>query len=227
MDLLLFDIDGTLLRTRGAGRDALDEAFRTVLGWEDATAGISLAGATDGGIVAGVAARFGVRWSEGPPPFDVDAVRTAYLAALARRLAEPGRVERCPGAREILDALDGRAHLALLTGNWRAGAALKLGAAGLDIPWIDGAFGDDHADRNCLVPVARARADAAGIRYRRVVVIGDTPADIACARAGGAVAVAVETGFASREDLARAGADLVLPDLARGRAWLEALVAPE
>ncbi len=225
MDLLLFDIDGTLLRTRGAGRDALDEAFRRVCGWDGATAGISLAGATDGGIVASVAARFGRAWRDDDPPFDVGAVREAYLEALARRLAEPGRVEVCAGVHALLRGLAGRAHLALLTGNWRAGAALKLRAAGLDLPWIDGAFGDDAADRNCLVPIARARADAAGLGYRHLVVIGDTPADVACARAGGAVAVVVETGFASRDELAAARPDLVLPDLARGRAWFEALIA--
>ncbi|MDP2306397.1 MAG: haloacid dehalogenase-like hydrolase [Pseudomonadota bacterium] len=226
MDLLLFDIDGTLLRTRGAGREALDEAFLSVLGWSDAMAGVSLAGATDGGIVRSVAARFGVSWDGvSAPPFDLAGVQSAYLDALGRRLEQPDRVALCPGVRELLDALAGRAHLALLTGNWRAGAALKLGAVGLWGRWIDGAYGDDHADRNCLVPVARARADAAGIRYRRVIVIGDTPADVACARAGGALAVVVETGFATAGELERARPDLLLPDLARGRAWLEALVS--
>jgi len=226
VDLLLFDIDGTLLRTRGAGREALDEAFARVLGWPDATAGISLAGATDGGIVRGVAARFGVAWDGvSPPPFDLDAVRSAYLGALQERLGHPDRVALCPGVRALVDALAGRAHLALLTGNWRAGAALKLGAVGLWGGWHDGAYGDDHADRNCLVPVARARAEAAGLRFRRVIVIGDTPADIACARAGGALVVAVETGFASGEELAAARPDLLLPDLERGRAWFEAFVS--
>ncbi len=225
MDLLLFDIDGTLLRTRGAGREALDEAFRRVMGWSDAMAGISLAGATDGGIVRDVAARFGVAWDGvSVPPFDLDAVRTAYLAALTERLTEPGRVMLCPGVRTLLDGLAGRAHLALLTGNWRVGAALKLGAVGIADGWIDGAFGDDHADRNRLVPIARARADAAGIRYRRIIVIGDTPADVACARAGGALAVAVETGFATSEQLAAARPDLLIPDLERGEPWLHALL---
>jgi phosphoglycolate phosphatase-like HAD superfamily hydrolase len=77
-----------------------------------------------------------------------------------------------------------------------------------------------------LVPVARARAAAAGLAVRRVVVVGDTPADIRCARAGGAVAVAVETGFASPEALAAAGPDVVLADLERGKSWFEAIVAP-
>ncbi|MDP2317255.1 MAG: haloacid dehalogenase-like hydrolase [Pseudomonadota bacterium] len=226
MDLLLFDIDGTLLRTRGAGREALDVAFLRVMGWPDATAGISLAGATDGGIVRGVAARFGVTWDIAvPPPFDVGAIRRVYLEALAGRLREPGRVAACPGVHALVASLAGRAHLSLLTGNWRAGAALKLGAIGLAEGWIAGAFGDDHTDRNCLVPFAVDRARAAGIAFRRVIVIGDTPADVACARAGGAYAVAVETGFSTPAELAGARPDLLLPDLDRGRAWIEALVA--
>lgn len=221
MDLLLFDIDGTLLRTRGAGRDALDVAFSEVHGWEGATQGVSLAGATDGGIVRDVAARFG----HPAELVDVDAVRARYLAALAPRLREPGRSQACPGVAELLERLRGRAHLGLLTGNWRAGAFLKLGAIGLEEGWIDGAYGEDAVDRDALVPVARARATAAGVSYRRVVVIGDTPADVSCARAGGAIAVAVETGFASPGDLAASRPDLVLPDLARGAAWLLALVS--
>ncbi len=226
MDLLLFDIDGTLLRTRGAGREALDEAFFRVLGWPDATSGISLAGATDGGIVRGVAARFGVAWDGvSPPPFDLDAVREAYLSALALRLAQPERVALCPGVRALVDGLAGRAHLALLTGNWRVGAAMKLGAVDLWGGWLDGAYGDDHTDRNRLVPVARARAEAAGLSFRRIIVIGDTPADVECARAGGALVVAVETGFASADSLAAARPDLLLPDLERGRPWFEAFVA--
>jgi phosphoglycolate phosphatase-like HAD superfamily hydrolase len=226
VDLLLFDIDGTLLRTRGAGREALDVAFREVCGWEQATAGISLAGSTDGGILAGVAARFGaLDPATGGHRIDVDAVRAVYLRELRRRLAEPDRVEVCPGVHALLARIEGRAHLGLLTGNWRAGAALKLAAAALDRPWVDGAYGDDAADRNLLVPIARARATAAGLRFRRVVVIGDTPADVACARAGGAVAVAVETGFATRGELTAARPDLLLPDLARGSDWFAALVA--
>jgi phosphoglycolate phosphatase-like HAD superfamily hydrolase len=226
MDLVLFDIDGTLLRTRGAGREALDEAFRIVLGWHEATEGVPIAGGTDGGIVRGVAARFGVRWAHGePPPFDIAAVQRTYLAALARRLGDPGRVALCPGVREVLRALDGRAHVGLLTGNWRVGAALKLGAVGIDLDRFGiGAFGDDAVDRDGLVPIARARAVDAGVPHRRIIVVGDTAADVSCARAGGAVAVAVETGFASPGELAKAAPDLLLPDLARGLGWLLALV---
>ncbi len=226
LDLVLFDIDGTLLRTRSAGREALDEAFRLVNGWEGATEGVPIAGGTDGGIVRGVAARFGVAWPDSePPPFDLGAVQRAYLTALERRLSVAGRAELCAGVRAVLSALEGRAHVGLLTGNWQVGAALKLAAVGIAHPWVVGAYGDDAVLRDALVPIARQRAAANGLAFRRVIVIGDTPADVACARAGGAIAVAVETGFATPRELAEARPDMLLPDLDRGRAWLLALLA--
>jgi phosphoglycolate phosphatase-like HAD superfamily hydrolase len=228
--LFLFDIDGTLLRTRGAGREALDEAFAQVCGFAEATRGVPIGGSTDGAIVRGVAARFGLPWGPADPsPFDLAALQTAYLAGLRRRLQEPGRIERCPGVIPLLDALaeagPERAHLALLTGNWEAGAEVKLGAAGLSGRFAFGAFGDDAVDRNALVPVACSRAEARGLRWRKIVVLGDTPADIACARAGGAVAVAVETGMSTPEELARSGPDLQLKSFEEGGAWVRALLA--
>jgi phosphoglycolate phosphatase-like HAD superfamily hydrolase len=217
-DLVCFDIDGTLLRTRGAGREALDEAFRRVMGWERATDGVAIAGSTDSAIVRDVVARFG---AEG---FDAAAVRAAYLEGLARRVGEGGRVEACLGVHAAIQAVSARAHVCLLTGNWREGADLKLGAVGLGGVFTFGAFGDDAAHRDGLVPVACARAAERGLNWRRVVVIGDTPADVQCARAAGAVAVAVETGFAAPEVLAAARPDLQLPDLSRGLGWLLALL---
>jgi phosphoglycolate phosphatase-like HAD superfamily hydrolase len=109
----------------------------------------------------------------------------------------------------------------LLTGNWREGARLKLSAINL---WWEGpsAFGDDAVDRNHLVPVARRRAVEQGHPVRRVVVIGDTPKDVECARAGGAIAVAVKTGFATVESLEQSQPDLLLSDLDQG---LDALLA--
>lgn len=217
-DLVCFDIDGTLLRTRGAGREALDEAFLRVMGWERATEGVPIAGSTDSAIVRDVVARFGASG------VDHAAVRAAYLEGLARRVAEPGRVEACPGVHAAVAAVAERAHVTLLTGNWREGADLKLGAVGLGGAFAFGAFGDDAADRNALVPVACARAAERGLRWRRVVVIGDTPADVACARAGGAVAVAVETGFCAPDVLAASRPDVQVPDLERGLGWLLALL---
>ena len=221
MDLLLFDIDGTLLKSKGAGREALEEAFMAVHGWPDAMVGVSLAGATDGGIVRDVAARFGVTSDH----VDVERVRAVYLAGLSARLAEPGRAWPCPGVEQLLRRLRTRAHLAILTGNWREGARRKLDAVGLGGGWGEGAYGDDAVNRDELVPFAVGRARAAGLEFDRVIVVGDTPADVSCARAGGALAVAVETGFATSQELADTRPDLLLPDLDRGGPWLEALVS--
>lgn len=220
MDLVLFDIDGTLLTSRGAGRESLDVAFEAVHGWAAATAGLSLAGATDGGIVRDVARRFGVTAES----IDLARVQARYYEALEERLAEPGRARACAGVHALVERLRGTVHLGLLTGNWREGARRKLAAIGMEEGWEPGAFGDDAVDRDALVPVARARARAAGLEVARVIVVGDTPADVSCARAGGAIAVAVETGFATREALRAAGPDLLLPDLERGGPWFEALL---
>lgn len=225
--LLLFDIDGTLLRTGGAGREALDDAFAHVFGWPQATRSVPIAGSTDSAIVRGVASRFGHVWDDDAPT--AQAVKTAYLAALSARIDVAGRVEACPGVHALLDGLaamgPGATAIGLVTGNWRAGARAKLGSIGLGDRFAVGAYGDDAVDRNALVPIACARARAAGLTFDRVVVIGDTPADVACARAGGALAVAVETGFAPREALVASGPDLLLPDLAAGSEAFHALLA--
>ncbi len=224
--LLLFDIDGTLLRTGGAGREALDDAFAQVFGWPQATRGVPIAGSTDSAIVRGVASRFGHTWEDDAPT--AYAVKAAYLAALSARIDVVGPVEACPGVHTLLDSLTamgpGYTAMGLVTGNWRAGARAKLGSIGLGERFAVGAYGDDAVDRHALVPIACARARAAGLAFERVVVIGDTPADVACARAGGALAVAVETGFAPREELVASGPDLLLEDLATGADAFHALL---
>ena len=218
--LLVFDIDGTLLRTRGAGRVALDEAFLELHGWAEATEGVHIAGATDDVICRDVAARFGQPWPAAATP----PLRERYLVALRRLLAEPARTERLPGIDELLRALHGRAHVALLTGNWAEGAAVKLAAAGLAHTFAWGVYSEDAPHRDGLVPAARARAAARGLAVGEVVVLGDTAADVQCARAGGARVVAVETGFATPETLAAARPDLQVRDFATGHGWILALV---
>ena len=217
--LVLFDIDGTLLRTGGAGRQAMDDAFLAVHGWTRATEGVPIGGSTDGAICAGVARKHAAE-------VDVPAVRERYLERLVERLGDGARVEVCPGVFELIAALEGRAHIALLTGNWSAGAALKLGAAGLGgvFPW--GAYAEDAVDRNALLPIARERARGLGVQYGAAVIIGDTPADVACARAGHGKVIAVETGFGSAEELAKSAPDLQVPDLARGLGWVLAFLLP-
>lgn len=193
----------------------MDEAFFQVCGWRNATDGVHMAGSTDAAIFAAVVERF-----PGDPAPAVEAIQDAYLAALSRRILGTGRARPCPGVPACIDALAAHAHLGLLTGNWRRGAWLKLGAAGLPDFGRFGAFGDDAADRNALVPIARTRARHAGLPEDPIFIIGDTPADVACARAGNAVAVAVKTGFSTPDALIAMEPDLLLEDLESGLAAL-------
>ncbi len=221
LPLVLFDIDGTLLRTRGAGREALDKAFLALHGWPDATEGVHVAGSTDDAICRDVAARFGASWG----PASTGALRAAYLLELTRLLVPAERTEVLPGVSRLLDALDGRAHIAILTGNWRSGAEVKLAAAGLGGRFEWGVYSEDAWERDGLVPAARAVAIARELTVGEVIVIGDTVADVRCARAGAARVVAVETGFCSPEELANARPDLQVKTLEDGMGWIVALVA--
>jgi len=225
--LLLFDIDQTLLYTGGAGIRALQKAFVEVfaLGEKGAPA-LDLAGSTDSGILRQFVSRMGLA---------DDSERDArfyevYLENLERGLegADDGFVMR--GVVELLTEARQRHVLGLLTGNIRAGAALKIERFGVS-GFFDmgmGAFGDDHYDRNVLGPIALERVAAKTGRnfdpaVGEVVVIGDTPKDIRCARAMGAQVVAVATGNFTVEQLAAEGADLVVEALSdvRVREFLE------
>jgi phosphoglycolate phosphatase len=132
-----------------------------------------------------------------------------------------------PGVRELLDALAPRddVFLALLTGNYEAGARLKLEHFDLWRYFRCGAFGDNAPDRNRLMPRALARVEACGVPFvaADAVVIGDTPLDIACARAGGARSIGVATGSHSVDDLRNADADDVFEDLSDTEAVLRAV----
>ncbi len=128
-------------------------------------------------------------------------------ATTSPRPLSPANTRVLPGVREVLDALAARGDVAvgLLTGNIRRGAEIKLAAAGLSGHFAIGAFGSDEEDRNRLVPVARARAHAFWAEEfpgDRTVVVGDAQADILCARAGGARAVAVASGKTPKTELA-------------------------
>ena len=211
--LWLYDIDGTILSTEGAGRASMGQAFEQCFGVSDAFAGLSFAGATDSGIT-------GRAFSAAGLPPQQDRLRGAYLPLLSGRLSERTPL-LCPGIQAILLRTAMVGHNALLTGNWRAGARVKLEAVALARPFergerLLGAFGGDAADRNLLVPIAEAQARAAGLVFDRTVVIGDTPRDVECARAGNAMAVAVCTGWSSREELEKSSPDLLLEDLVVG-----------
>jgi phosphoglycolate phosphatase len=214
--LLLFDIDGTLVLTGGAGKRAMDRAFETVFGITDAFAGVSMAGRTDRWLVEQALARHGLEAT----PERRERFRAAYLAALEATMHEPGAGRRglMPGIPDVLAHLATRSatHLALMTGNYEAGARIKLTHFGLWDRFAWGAFGDDHAERDALARAAVAMAPARGVSLAdpaHAVVIGDTPHDITCARAAGARVIAVATGGHSLDELRACEPDLALEDL--------------
>ena len=194
--LLLFDIDGTLINTHAAGLQGFARAFREVFGADDDLSRVDFAGATDSDIMRQLFALHGVPFV----PENRERFRAAYFPALEQILPErPGCV--LPGVGPLLDALAARddVQLALLTGNFAESARLKLVHFGLWDYFPFGAFADDSLDRNELGPVAlrRAREYRGGADFdpaADVWIIGDTPKDIACARAFGARVLAVATG---------------------------------
>jgi len=226
--LFLFDIDGTLVVTGGAGQRAMNRAFHDVFGVPDAFVGVELAGRTDTSILGDAFARQRLDMT----PEAIAAFRSRYLECLKQEVPRPGPNKRVlPGITELLEVLQPAPHnfLALLTGNYCDAAEVKLGHFDLWRYFRCGAFGEDHGDRNALVPVALQRARSVGlpphVEEARVVVIGDTPRDVACAHAHGARCVAVATGEYNAESLRAAGADAVFEDLRDTRAVLDMLRA--
>jgi phosphoglycolate phosphatase len=213
--LLLFDIDGTLIRAGRVGAAAFDRAIEAVIG-EVPAERVRMSGKTDPQIV-----REYLALVESDDPSHLPAVLARLereLAAAAHQIATDG--ETCPGVRELLPALatDDRLHLSVLTGNIAPNAVVKLAAFGLE-KWLDlesGAYGSDHEDRRELVPIALGRlASLRGIRLTpaEVWVIGDTPRDFECAEAAAAHSLLVATGAYDLEKLGSLGADDVLADL--------------
>ena len=230
MYVVLFDIDSTLLRTGGAGREAFAETLRADFHIERIEGGISPAGRSDRSIAREIFARHGIE--DGPGVWE--RFRRGYLKRLERTLAA-GRGELLPGVLPLLHAIRARDDVAagILTGNVAGGARLKLSHYGIDAFFDFGGFGDDHFDRNGIATEALGAADAflrAKHRLpadpRRTTVIGDTPEDVRCARSIGAKAVAVATGDSSMPELAAAASDRVLPDLTDRHAILEIIAAP-
>ena len=223
--LLLFDIDGTLLLSGGAGLRALNGAFFDQFGVGKAFAGLPVAGRTDPLLLRDALARAGV---------EADVVQRRrfhdrYCQLLQREIVYPGPHKGLmPGVRDLLARLHGRTDVSvsLLTGNFARAAQIKLEHFGLWQFFVAGAFGDDAAERDELVPVAVERARAAGIEVvvpTSVVVVGDTPLDVRCAAAVGASSIAVATGSFDETTLADSGADAVLANLADGQMFLEAV----
>ena len=214
--LVLFDVDGTLLLSGRAGLRAMTRAFQQAFGITDAFKGESFGGRTDSYLVSKALKQAGL-----PDTVENhDCFRATYLPLLAEEIQHPGQGHKglMPGARELLEALQefDHLHLALLTGNYREAAEIKLQHFEIWEFFEWGAFSDDHQDRNELVPIAKTRAETYDIpaeAIERVIVVGDTPHDIECARVAGAKSIAVATGGYTVEQLKDAGADEVLRDL--------------
>lgn len=222
--LILFDIDGTLVLTGGAGARAMRRAFRDVFG-VDGIESVPMAGRTDAWIVSQMAAAHGLTWGE----TSFLRFHDAYVEHLAREVLEPGpRKGVLPGVRQLLDTLASHpdAYLGLLTGNTRRGAQIKLQHFGLWDYFGAGAFGDEAHDRNGLLTTAIASVAQSGgpvVQAANTVIIGDTPLDIAVAVAGGARSIGVATGSYSADALIDSGAGAVFDDLSDRDAVLKAL----
>ncbi len=212
--LLLFDVDGTLIHSAGAGVHALKLSLAERFGISDDLADIEIAGMTDSGIVINILNKHKIPATNE----NVAAFLDTYVHFLSFEL--PRRAGTLlPGVLHLLEKLKARPHLVLglLTGNVSRGAQLKLEHYGVWHFFEFGAFADDHRDRNQLGSFARSRAEKKhGCEFgaSQIDVIGDTPRDIACGKAIGARTIAIATGSWPRERLAAHQPDFLFDDLA-------------
>jgi phosphoglycolate phosphatase len=227
--LFLFDVDGTLVTARGAGRLAIGHALASTYGTTGPIETYDFRGKTDQRIVWDLVRAAGL--DDARIASGLTACFETYVAELRRLIGDGSRVTIMPGVRDLVRALAGRddALVGLLTGNIEPGARVKLAPTGLWDLFRVGAFGSDDMDRRRLPAIACERAlQVTGRRFgfEQVTIIGDTPLDVDCARACGAVAVAVATGFHPAEDLKACAPDLFFADFADVSASLAALTAP-
>jgi phosphoglycolate phosphatase len=215
LKLILFDIDGTLLWSNGAGGLAMQRALEEVYGGAGILERMSLAGMTDRSITH--MALSGAGFS----PQDIQAGWELFSDALACHMVHTVQerpVRPCPGVLPLLDALAARSDvlLGLETGNLVSTASIKLRAAGINPDLFRvGGFGSDDGDRNQLPSIAARRAESLfGLSFQgqSIVVVGDTPADVACGKAVGARTVAVATGIPTAAELLESNPDVLLPD---------------
>ena len=218
--LILFDVDGTLVDTAGAGRLAIERAFEEVFGIEaitEKTSRVRFAGMTDSSIFESLAVAAEIE----PSRFDAqqESLHRSYLLFLDAEMKrhEPRR-RIMPGVKPLLEALRSRrdACTGLLTGNLEVGARIKLEPFGLNPFFRGGGFGSDHADRRQVALAAwNNLRELTGIDFpaSRVVVVGDTERDVDCGHANGFRAVAVESGWVPRSTLEAARPDALFQDL--------------
>jgi phosphoglycolate phosphatase len=220
--VLLFDVDGTLVTTCGAGRRAIERAFERRHGSKDMLS-FSFGGMTDKAIVRTALQTKGLGFaSEAELESEIDATLCFYLEVLAEEVAR-ATIRIHAGMERAMDMADARPHVALGlgTGNIRRGAEIKLGCVGIFHRFSFGGFGDDSIDRPTLLMAgARRGAEKLGapIEDCRIVVIGDTPKDVTAAKAIGAESIAVATGMHDVAELRRCDPTVAFADLADARA---------
>lgn len=223
MKFILFDIDGTLLDSGGAGSTAFNMAFEEMFTIREAFRSIPMAGKTDRQILNEAFERYRIDHANGNvPEFYRNYVR--LLRAYIRKTS--GHVK--PGIREALRELQARKEyiLGLLTGNIEEGARVKLDFFGLNSFFSVGAYGSDAEDRNELLPIAVDKLYqlySVTVDFRDCIVIGDTPRDVGCSKPYGAFSVAVATGPYDAGTLSAAGADMVFDDLSDTQALLSCI----
>lgn len=221
MKILLFDIDGTLMLSGGAGRRAIDRAFFDLHGINGAFEGIVPDGNTDPKIFSEIVANHRLALADETAAFAEFATR--YAEHMVDEMHRSEGAHLMPGVLPLLDSLVQRTDLSLglLTGNLERTARIKLDRFDLNRFFSFGAFSSDHAEREALVPIAAERAEAHLGRAiglgSQVIVIGDTPMDVACALAHGATAIGIAASRYSVPELEAAGAHLALPSLDHSR----------
>ncbi|HZR21757.1 MAG TPA: HAD family hydrolase [Verrucomicrobiae bacterium] len=212
--LVLFDIDGTLVHTGGAGVKAFAKVFASEFGATDGFERLKFAGRTDVSLVREFFGFHGIA----PTPENFQRFFGRYVFWLDHILSE-SQTRMCPGVVEFireLKRLPSAPLLGLLTGNIRLGAEIKLRHFDLWSSFETGAFADDHEERDQIAAIARQRGEAIlkdNLQDDQVLVIGDTPLDIRCGRAIRARVLAVATGGAKLDELARHQPDWLVPDL--------------
>jgi phosphoglycolate phosphatase len=213
MPVILWDIDGTLIRSGGAGKDAMEGALREVFALTDIQGEVPYSGRTDCAIARDLLRIHGID----PTPENQRTLQQAYLARLPESLRTRGG-HVLPGVPELLRELQQCQNtvLGLLTGNIRTGARTKLGHFGLWDYFTCGGFGDDYFDRDDVARMALREVclhTGRDVDPTEIWVIGDTPHDVTCARAIGAKAIAVATGWHPVDELTACGPDHCFADL--------------
>lgn len=228
MKLVLFDIDGTLLRSEGLGQASMRSALTEVFG-SPGSESYRYDGKTDKQIVREVMRLEG--HSDETIDERMERLIARYVGGLDERIAAGNhKVRTLPGVREILDEIEKQHDIALglLTGNVAEGARRKLAAAGLSFDRFRvNAFGSDQEHRPNLPAVAQQRAsETLGVELERgaMIVVGDTPADIACGRSVGAKAIGVATGHYSVDDLREHEPYAVFADLSDTAAVMKVIL---